>query len=350
MTISVELLNTTKAELSGPMVNTFVRNVPLHARLEKKGRILSEGGTYVERPMMTGSSARGIGLFNGDEPADLTRYKKTEKFQVELHRIFVAIAIPKKELDLNKGRNGAVKLLEAYPKATIAGIANDLEKYYLTGASLGLVMPTAELYGFTPLNGQFAAGVNTGTTNGLLDFTTPALQTDSVQSVVKSVSDYHYNQYGDITLWATDGQRTMRKVYRKCAHFSEKPNGGPDLVIMDDDTYANWTEDKLDITRLVKVSDNPDKDNLVQDVLGRGTVYASDFIDIATDFTGDAADGVTYMVNTDFLEMPVIVKPKLSDFKEVIGDQDAVVAHFIAHYGLLMTKFPAHGCVSGGSA
>lgn len=347
MSVSIELLNTTKAELSGPMLNTFDRNVPTRAALLKKDKFVSEGGIYMERPIMTGSPAKGVGLYNGDEPSDMTRYKRSLKFQVEPHRIFLTITIPKRELARNRGKNGAISLIKAYPMAVISAIASDMEKYLLTGKTLGLAFDSAEFYGFSTLNGQFASGLNLGTTNGLLDFATPASQTDVVQAVAKSLANFNYNQYGASAGWLTDGNRVTRKTYRKCAQFASKPDSGPDIVIMDDDSYANWTEDKLDLTRLVKVSDNPDT-TMLQDVLGRGRVYPSDFIDLAADFTGAAANGVIYMVNTDFVEVGTWEKQSLGDFKEVIGNQDVVVAPFTYDgVSVFFNKFPAHGCVTG---
>ena len=67
MAVSVELLNTTLADLKGPLVSAFLQNVPTFRALEKKGRISADGGTLIERPIMSGSPARGTGIFNGDQ-------------------------------------------------------------------------------------------------------------------------------------------------------------------------------------------------------------------------------------------------------------------------------------------
>jgi len=350
MAVSVELLNTTLADLKGPLVSAFLQNVPTYRALEKKGRITADGGTLIERPIMSGSPARGTGIFNGDETLDMTRYKKSKKYQVEFHRVVLPINIPKKELLQNKGKLGAIKLIEQYPKVTMDGLAVDMEKYLLTGASAGIAIDSSELAGFTTFNGQFTAGIGTGVTNGLLDFAAPASQSDTVQNVAKSAADFHFNQYQAITSFATDGISKIRKLYRQCAQYSGKPNGGPDIIVMDDDTFGNYVDAKLDLVRLTQVPNNTDKGNLVQDVLGVGGVYASNLINLATDFTSPANAGVGYMINTDFLELVYIQKMTISDFTDQIAQQDAVTAKVEFHHQMVLTKFPAHGCFSGGAS
>ena len=201
MAISTELLNSTFEDFRGPLVMGWQQNVPLRAMLMKKGKVSSEGGKYVERPLMTGAPARGVGIFNGDEVLDRTRYKKLKRLRVDFHRIVVSINIPNKELKQNTGKAAALSLINEYPKVVIEGIGVDREKYLLTGKSTSFVMDAAELYGYATLNGQFTAGVGTGVEQGFLDFRTPAQQnTDAevVENIAKSTADYHYNQYGDI--------------------------------------------------------------------------------------------------------------------------------------------------------
>lgn len=352
MAISTELLNSTFEDFRGPLVMGWQQNVPLRAMLMKKGKVSSEGGKYVERPLMTGAPARGVGIFNGDEVLDRTRYKKLKRLRVDFHRIVVSINIPNKELKQNTGKAAALSLINEYPKVVIEGIGVDREKYLLTGKSTSFVMDAAELYGYATLNGQFTAGVGTGVEHGFLDFESPTAQAASaqpVENIAKSTADYHYNQYGDIGTWATDGINVFRKVYRTCAQFSGKPNGGPDIVILDDDTYGNYQSSKADVVRTMKVSDNIDKSNLITDVFGLAGVYPSQLIDLANDFTGVAMDGVGYFLNTDHIEIIQLEKPNVTPFRDASNDQDGVTAKYAEHEAMIFTKFPAHGCISGGA-
>lgn len=349
MPITTEVTNTTFANLQGPLVDAFIRQNPLFRTLEKKAKVVLEGGHLIERPFAGGAPARGVGVFRGDERLNMTRRQQLRRYQVEPHRLVCAINIPKKELNYNSGSYAVVKLIEAYPKTTMEGAYQDINSYMLTGVSTGITFQSAELYGLTTLNGQFTAGRGTGITNGLLDFVATTSQNESVQNVTKASTIYHYNQYRDIGSWTAEGMRILRRVYRECAHYAGKLGGGPDVIIMDDATFANYDETRLGLVRLQMVSDKMEKGPSLSFDFGGAIVYSDLGLDLAQ-FTGVAADGVTYMVNTDHAELAFNQEPTISDFKERVGDQDVVTATWETQLNFLLTKFPAHGCVSGGSA
>jgi hypothetical protein len=185
-------------------------------------------------------------------------------------------------------------------------------------------------------------------TNGLLDFQATTAQTDTVQDVAKSSSYYHFNQYNDITTWSADGMTQLRKTYRQCAHYAGGPAKGPDIVIMDDSTFSNFEDSRLNLVRVSVVEDKTERSNTLDLSLGLASVKSSIDIDLA-DFTGVAADGVSYILNSDYLEFPLSEAPMISDFKERVGDQDVVTALFSMQGNLISTKVPAQGVVSGGS-
>lgn len=349
MSISTEVLNTTFADLRGPLVNSFVRSNELFDALDAKARMPMESGSYIERTFTGGAPARGVGVFVGDELLNMTRRQQVKKFQVEPHRLVVAINIPKKELLYNSGKLAVIRLIEEYPQTVMEAAKADINKYLLTGVSRGLVFQTAELKGLMTLNGQFSTGIGAGVTNGLLDFATPASQTETVQSVAKSSSYFHFNNYLDIATWATDGLIDLRKVYRQCSHYAGGIGKGPDLVVMDDDTYANFEETRRSQIRISMVEDKTSKSNMLGLELGVAKVYSSIDLDRG-DFSGAAADGVTYMLNTDYFEFPMHEAPQIGKFEERVGDQDVVTALFSMQGNLICTKLPAQGVVSGGSA
>jgi len=350
MAVSSEMLNTTFADLRGPLVNAFIRNNELLDALMDKARMPMEGGTYIERSFAGGAPARGVGVFVGDELLNLTRRQQTYRYQVEPHRIVAAINIPKKELLYNSGKLAVIRLIEEYPQTTLEGAKSDLNSFLLTAASRGITFQTSELLGFMSLNGQHSTGIGTGVSDGLLDFATPATQTDTVQNVAKSNSYHHYNQYLDISAWATNGMLQLRRAYRQASHYSGGRGKGPDLVCMDDETYGNFENARLNIVRVSVVEDKTEKSNMLGLDLGVAKVYSSLDLDrTASTFSGVAADGVTYILNTDFLEMPMHEAPTISDFKERIGDQDVVTAVFSMQSNLICTKLPAQAVVSGGA-
>ena len=348
MAITTEVLNTTFADLRGPLVNSFLRSNELFDSLMSKAKMPMEGGSYIERTFAGGAPARGVGIYVGDELLNMTRRQQINRYQVEPHRLVVAINIPKKELMFNSGKLAVIRLIEEYPQTTMEGAKADINKFLLTGTSRGLVFQTSELLGLLTLNGQHTTGIGTGVTDGLLDFVAFASQTGTVQNVARSSTTFNANQYGAITNWAADGLTTLRKTYRKCAHYAGGPAKGPDLVMMDDDTYTNFEESRLNLVRVKLVEDKTERGNMLGLDLGLAKVYSSIDLDRG-DFTGAAANGVTYMLNTDFIEFPMAEAPKISDFKERVGDQDVVTALFSMQGNMICTKLPAQGCVSGGA-
>jgi hypothetical protein len=353
MTISTELLNTTFADLRGPLVNSFVRSNELFEALNSKARMPMEGGTKIERSFSGGAPARGVGVYVGDELLNMTRRQQIRKFEVEPHRLVMAINIPKRELNQNSGKLAVIRLIEEYPQTSMEAAKADLNKFLLTGVSRGLAFNTSELLGFLTLNGQKTSGIGTGIEHGLLDFVAPASQTQSVQNVAKSSSYFHFNEYQDIGSWTGDGMTKLRKTYRQCSHYAGGVGKGPDLIIMDDDTFTNFEDERSQNVRVTLVDDKVDKTNTLGLSLGLASVTSSIDLD-RTDtsaFTAATApaDGVTYMLNTDYIEFPMLEAPNISEFKERVGDQDVVTAIFAMQGNLICTKLPAQGCVTGGA-
>mgnify|MGYP003112338659 FL=1 len=348
MSISTELLNTTFADLRGPLVNSFVRSNELFEALNSKARMPMEGGTKIERSFSGGAPARGVGVYVGDELLNMTRRQQIRKFAVEPHRMVMAINIPKRELAQNSGKLAIIRLIEEYPQTSMEAAKADMNKYLLTGVSRGLAFQTSELKGLLTLNGIKTDGIGDGVSDGLLDFEAIASQTDNVQGVAKSSSYFHYNQYNDISAFDTNGITQLRKTYRQCSHYAGGIGKGPDMIFMDDDTYTNFEDARRDNVRVTVVDDKIDKSNTLGLSLGLASVTSSIDLD-RSDFTLAAADGVTYMLNTDFIEFPMLEAPNVSEFKERVGDQDVVTAIFAMQGNLICTKLVAQGCVSGGA-
>ena len=94
--------------------------------------------------------------------------------------------------------------------------------------------------------------------------------------------------------------------------------------------------------------DTRDRTHLGLD-LGVAKVYSSIDLNRADMISGAALNGATYILNTDFLEMPLMEAPSITPFTERVGDQDVVTAIFSMQGNLICTKTPAQGCVSGGA-
>lgn len=348
MPVGIDVLNTTLSDLRGPLIRTFERRDPSLRAVLDKGQKIKNEGSYIERNFTGGAPAHGVGIFSGDELLNMTRRQHTKRFIVEPARLVVAINIPKRDLGLNSGSGAVTRLIKEYPQSVMSGVMTDFNSYFLQGVSRGKVFQTNELRGRMTLNSQVTSGRGTGVTTGLISFAAPSAQTDTIQSVAKSASYDLYNQYGDITGWSTNGMRALRSTWRKCADYAD--NGkGPDVCIMDPDTFANFDESKYNLIQTRQVEDKTDKSDGMSYDFMLGKVYYEGVLSPAN-FSGAAADGITYMLNTDFIEQCFITELKMSDFSERVGDQDVVTATLEVHDNIIFTKFPVHGAVTGGNA
>jgi len=349
--ISLDELNGSFSRLRAPAINGFERAVPLWKVALEKDKMSDEGGTYMERQHIGGSPAQGRGLPQGDEVLPMTTSNKSSMLKVEPYTLAAAINIPRQVMKRQSGPRAIIKLIETYPKAFLAAVARDIHKYLLTGVSAGLAFSTAELSGLLSLNGQFAGGLGsiTGVANGLLDFLAPAAQAETVQNVAKSLANSYFNQYGDITAWATDGWSVLTQTYAKAAEYAANPEEGPDLGFMDMATFANYMGEQKDLVRLKAVTDTMGKTNFLATQLGLAVIHGSSDLDL-TLFTGAAADGVTMLLNSDFIEFGWVERPTISDFREMLGDQRVVTAHFDAQFNTICEKLTAQAVISGGAA
>jgi len=169
-----------------------------------------------------------------------------------------------------------------------------------------------------------------------------------VQGVAKATSYFHYNNFADSSGFATDGIKLLRKMYRTCAHYAGSGKG-PDLVIMDDDTYTNFEKDRRDLVRIKVVEDKTEKSNTLELGIGVAKCYSSIDLDVTNFASGsNALGGCAYFLNTDYLEMPMSEAPNIGEFKERVGDQDVVTALFSMQANLICTKLVAQGAVTGG--
>lgn len=354
MAISTEVLNTTYRQLKGPLVDTFMRRTPFLDTLMKNNRVRQnmDGGTTIERAIMTGSPATGRGIYNGTELLNLTRNKRTEQLKVEPHRLAAAIAIPNRELAQNDGPLAVMRLIEKYPEAFMKSTDRCLESFFLSGAapSGNHSFNTSSLSGFLTLSGLFSSGTLTGTTNGLLDFRTPAQQTsdgESVQSLAKDEAKFYFNQYRAISSFTSEGLKQIGQVIRRCGHFSVE--GSPNLGFMDPDSMTNLEDSKRGHVRVQLVDDEQERSDLHTITHNGVTFHESLDLDrtLSVFNTTALADGGGYVLNPAYFEFSVIEEAELSDFEDMIASQDVVVSKFKFHAGLICTNIVAQGCFSG---
>lgn len=354
ITNALDVINTTFADHKGPLIMEWAQSIRFMRALLDKAQIRTSGvgGTYIEKTISGGPAAKGVGIYSGTERRPRNYNNTLKKIRVEAHRISVVVEIPKKFIRHNMGPAAVIELIKDRPREVMMGASQDMNKFMLTGVSQGLVFDTSEFGGFVTLNGLYSTGTLTGTTNGVLDFALPAAQTDTVFDLAKSTSYYHYNQYGAITSWATNGFKTLRNAYWQAAQFDESQKDedkGCDLIVMDPDTFANFMEHqaaRVLIPYDQEKSSRPTKGN--QYPFENGVAFADYALD-RTLFTGAAANGVTYGINTKHWEWVWLEEPTLSDFRDSGPDYDSIYAEFSAHGNPICKKLVSQFAVAGGA-
>lgn len=350
---SLDLLNTTLADLGEKLVLTHAQSLPLMDKLMKAKQVNKEsrGGTYIERTFAGGSPAKGKRIINGDEVANLTRILQTRKFQVSSVRHFIPIYIPNIELSRNNGEQGVISLLKSYPEMTTKEYFLDSEFWLLTAgyrSSAVSVIDSPDFDGACTLNGAYA-----GSANGLLDFATPATQADVVQGIAKDSNIGFANQYAAVTGFASDGMTKIGQAYDTAAAYTTK---GPDLGFADPVSFQRMVEFSSDSVRI------PDTDRAVFGAESRSylpykqsRVYHSINLDPTNaSFTGSAAlstsditGGCVYFLTSEDWEVPYYEMRLRPDFREMIADQDGVVGHLVIDQQPICLRFNTQAVVAG---
>lgn len=350
MASNLDLINTTLPDLAKDLVIAQEKRVPILDRLSKKNAINKApvGGTLFEHSFTGQAPGVGTAIYDGSETAIGTRKLIVNQYKVESHRWIAPIFIPVIDLQKNTGSNGVIKLIDKYPAATLASAYRDLNLWFLAANSastkLKLFSPS-QLDGMATLNSQYVGTKRQGVTTGLLSFVPPASQSAVTQDVAKSEATEHYNQYGNVTFWTTDGIETVTAVYQNGAEYTSMGDGA-DLGICDPDSFAALQTYNADSVRIVDTDKAVFGRKVGQMMFFNATIFRDTALDRST-FTGDAANGVLYFLNTDDIELNYYEMPKVGKFAAFTPLQDVVAAQVSASMNFLMKRFNSQGAVTG---
>lgn len=351
MAVSADMLNTQLSDLKGPIEHTMVQAVPLYDRIVKGGAVADTvKGNYIERPIMGGSPAQGIGVILGTETVPMGNVDRTQKIRVEPHRIVVGLPITKKKMNAVNGSAAACDLIKESLKAVVDLYPVDFESYLLNGVSTGHVFSTTALSGWNTLAGDktMATGL-TGVTNGLLEMDTEALQNATIQDLLSAQSYGYVNQYGVVTSWASDGRRICRRVTRACANWNMSKDETTDELWLDGDSYELY-EAEQEAKQIMQVSQKlaDGSTNLIEikSGLGAKNVRSSKILD-RTQFTGLAASGIGYALNYKGFEWHWQQKPTTSDFVDLGPQYDQVAAKIEMQGALVLLGRRMQGVIVG---
>ena len=346
---SLEVLNSTLQNRADSGIVTFRRKHWYMSLVFDKMPNTKGTGPFMERTLSVASNARGRMITRGDEILDHTRYRTLRKVHMYPFRWVVAPVIPRKDELENSGPGAAVDLIHQYVMLPILAYFDDLNKAILTGVAGGMSADPSQFRGVLVLNGQYAAGVVEGTQNGLLDFAAFTAQNEIVQGLAKDSSIYYANQYRSIGAWNTNGMRTIEMCWRDCARYAQGSNKGPDVMLMDPVTYSNYSEVRRATVRtVITTPEDEKKKSMLQFDLGDSVVCCEHDLD-TTLFTGNAVNGVTYLINSDGWEKSTYEELKIPPLRESLERQDGYVTRGAHHFSTLCRNVAAQGVVDGGN-
>ena len=134
-----------------------------------------------------------------------------------------------------------------------------------------------------------------------LSFAAPGAQTAVTQNVAKNVNQEHYNQYGNVVSFAADNLATPIRVLLDAQEF-DAGRRGPDLGICDPDSFSNLITYSADTVRTSTTDQAVIGKKFFETMIGSCVVRRDTDLD-RTKFTGNAANGVLYLMNTDYISM-----------------------------------------------
>lgn len=349
MPTPLDLLNSTLPDLQGPLEHQFTHTIPLMKLLWEKEQVKYNGGLYTEKTFTTNPAGGGVAIRTGSEGLYRGRSQNTLKMRVEQARVVMTSHIPNIDQIKNQGKAAVMDVASDYLTMLLEGAMQDFNKYFLTAKTAGHTFKNdSDLYSFLTFNGEFSSGIGEGVTNGVFDFAAPSAQSDTVQNVAKSVANLHYNQYGLISTFSSNGVRTIKKVLRQCTNEANQTNSQGYLLIMDDDTFGNFEEEYETPVRVQLVNDVREKEMLLALPISGALAYYEPNLDVSQ-FSGTGANGVTYVINRNHVEFIMAEKMQIKPYKES-ETQDVVYSHIPFMGQWMFSRLPAHGVIAGGNS
>jgi len=237
------LLTATEDLLPDVLQDLFIDGHPAMERIWNDLDTRQSGGEYAAFDVVTDGPGDATQITGGTEAYTYGIRNIVEQGRVYIPEIVYAYAVLGKDLRRNKGPNALVKLVKKYPEKALLHLKQEVARQFITGTA-----NINGLGGVTTVNGDSTFSPDGTALNGVFDFTTQALQADTVFNLPKEgaaagVTGW-YNQYGTVASFATNGKRVMRDVYNQCK-IRGGAYGNPDIGLCDSASFNNYY-DSLD--------------------------------------------------------------------------------------------------------
>jgi hypothetical protein len=320
MGFSPDVLATALQDLMPGYSDLFTKHHPLYDAIVNKRKNIdttSLKGPYRTFNVVTGGPGQARGIVTGTETIAGGRRQNAYTGTVKGARIIYAWDVPGKDLAEANGEHDFGKILKKYPEEGL----NELNLWF--GQQLAVGTGSANgVDGLVTLAGPADWSPDGTALDGVFEFDAPESQNDTVFNIPKPAATNGvagwYNQYGDISAFATDGRRTMRDVYYDAQSESAMTAGSPDLLFGDTGSYDNYVDDLDDQVRIVAPSTSGGDrapGNVRKGIAFEDAVF---YRDISIDRSAStlaatpAADGLIYVIHSDTWHAFVLPEDEIS--------------------------------------
>ena len=298
MAISPDVLASALQELMPGYSELFVKWHPILDRIVDKGNIDRSvaTGPYREFAVVTDGPGTVTQILTGSEVIAGGRRQNAVRGNTYAPRLIYAFDVPGKDLAEANGAMDLARIIQHYPELALSDFHERIARQLAVGDGL-------DVGGFLTLNGSATYNPNGVARQGPLEFLSQAAQIaagNTIFGLNKATTAGWYNQYGNITSFATNGRSTMRQVYF-AAGRQGKTMGPVDLMLGDEASYLNYIEDLDDHVRISKVEGERSPANVRQGVkFLDADFFLEDALDIsAAAFAGTpAANGCIYLMKS----------------------------------------------------
>ncbi len=358
MAINPDVLASALQDLAPGYSELFSLWHPLMERVVKKGNMdrATLKGPWREFVVVSAGPGTVTQVLTGSEIIAGGRTQSAQRGDTYAPRLIYAFDVPGKDMAEANGENDLAKIIKRYPELALSDFHERISNQIASGNGVGVG-------GFMTLNGTGATQYNPQGTarDGIFQNAAPAAQNDTVFNIGKpaaagGVAGW-YNQYGNISSFATDGRATMRQVYYAASRQGSKASGPVDLLLGDESSYLNYIDDLDDQVRVMKIDGDKAPKALRQGIpFLEADFFLEQSID-TTQFTGTGSNGVIYMLKSDTWHSYTLGHDSGMETKGDfavrgpirIPEQDMWRYEYVLNMGMYCDQLRANGMVAGGA-
>ena len=354
MPTNADVLNFATQKLIPKWTEQFYQHHPVLDKIILKGNIerSRHGGPYIEFPVVTNGPGAVTRIETGSEVYSSTRRTIGARGRVYAPRMVYSFVIPGKDLAEATGETAIARLIKVYPEAALMEFHE-----YIVGQFVNGNGSTNNVQGFLTLNGDTTYNTTGSAEAGVFDFAAKASQTDTVFNLAKegtSGTTGWYNQYQNVSSFATNGRSQMRRVYWD-ASLQGKQGGPVDVMLGDIVSFNNYYDDLDDQIRYQVKSDGEKGKAVRQGLMFQeAEFYVEPELDYSLS-TFSSRTGVIYFLKSDTWHLYTMGE---DSGMETRGDfafrgpvkvpgQDAWEWEIVLSMQMYCDRLNANGCVAG---